>query len=401
MLLICVEAISGCKSIPDPKLVHDRVRNEIVRGELQTAATETDRAYQLYASRSPEWGWRFKILKAQVLITQSRAQEALVLLEGELPSSLASSDVAVRQLLFQGWAYRIKQDFPNSEKKLARAEQLADSSQPAILSEVLNARGNLEFDQQDYSSAEATFRRALTSARQHNLARQQLAALGNLVRITIINRHFAEAIDQSQAALQLARSTEMRSIEAALLGNLGWCYFQLGDFENALDFFKQARDASERLRITGNIIYWQGNVAQAYQELHEYASAKEMLKRTLENATKIDNKQTMTEALNYLVRLDLITGQLDEAERYNKQAQQIEAAGLDHFGVLETHLLAGRIGTLRGHFTGSERLLRQVMNDPAPSDSLKWEADAGLARMYDVRILDAAGSRISQVHRNV
>jgi CHAT domain-containing protein/Flp pilus assembly protein TadD len=392
VLLACMAAF-GCRSIQDPQLVYDRVSNKIVHGDLQSASIEVDRAFQRYNARSTEWGWRFKILKAQILVTQSRGQDALAVLEGVLPASLASSDVAVRQLLFQGIAYRIKQDFPNADKKLAQAEQLAISAQPALLSEVLNARGILDFDQQNYSSAEAAFHRALTSARHYNLARQQLSALGNLVRVTIINGRYGEAIDDSQTALQLARSADLRSIEAALLGNLGWCYFQLGDFENALDYFKQARDASERLGITGGSFYWEGSVAQSYQELHDYASAKELLKRTLDNASKIDNKQTMTENLNYLVRLDLITDQLEEAEQYNKQAMLIEDAGLDHFNVLETRLLAGRIATLMGDFAVSNQLFRQVMDGPAKADALKWEADAGLARMFDAQASYAPADR--------
>jgi CHAT domain-containing protein len=365
----------------------------MIRGDLQNAAKEIDQAYQLYNPRSAEWGWRFRILKAQVLVTQSRAQEAIVALEGELPPALTNSDVAVHKVLFEGVACRIKQDFANSEKKLTQAEQLANSSQPALLSEVLNARGSLEFDQQNYFSAEATFRRALASARRYNLDRQQLAALGNLARVTIANRRFGEAIDETQAALHLARSADMRSIQAALLGNLGWCYFQLGDFVNALDYFNQAKDTSERLQITGNTFYWEENAAQSYQELHEYASAKEMLKRTLDNATKIDNKQTMTETLNSLVRLDLITGELEEAERYNKQAQKTEDAGLEHFGILETRFLAGRIGILKGDFAGAEKLFHQVMDKSAEADSLKWEADAGLARMYDALTSEGRADR--------
>jgi CHAT domain-containing protein len=392
VLLLCA-ATSGCRSVEDPQVVYSRILQEIIRGDLQNAAKEIDQAYQLYNPRSAEWGWRFRILKAQVLVTQSRAQEAIVALEGELPPALANSDVAVRKVLFEGVACRAKEDFANSEKKLTQAEQLANSSQPALLSEVLNARGSLEFDQQNYFSAEATFHRALASARRYNLDRQQLAALGNLARVTIANRRFGEAIDETQAALHLARSADMRSIQAALLGNLGWCYFQLGDFVNALDYFNQAKDTSERLQITGNTFYWEENAAQSYQELHEYASAKEILKRTLDNATKIDNKQTMTETLNSLVRLDLITGELEEAERYNKQAQKTEDAGLEHFGILETRFLAGRIGILKGDFAGAEKLFHQVMDKSAQADPLKWEADAGLARMHDALASEARADR--------
>jgi CHAT domain-containing protein len=392
LVVVCLAAW-GCRSVQDPQLVYDRIIKDIYHGELPSAAAEADRAYQLYHSRSPEWGWRFKILHAQVLVTQSRGQEALALLDGTLPPSLASSEVAVRKALFEGAAYRVIQDFPNSESKLAQAERLANSAQPALLSEVWNVRGSLEYDEQKYAAAEVTYRQALASARYYHLERQQLAALGNLARVTIRKRHFSEAIDQNQSALQISRSLNMRSIEAAVLGNLGWLYFQLGDFENALDFFRQARDVSTQLGITGNSFYWNVNVAESYQELHEYVRAEEILKGTLDNATKIDNKQTIIETLNYLVRLDLISGKLEEAERYNKQAIEIQDAGLEHLGVLETHLLAGRIATLRGDFSSAEKLFRQVMADPAKADSLKWEADAGLARMYDAQASNTSADR--------
>ena len=358
--------------------------DNIVHGDLQSAATEANRACENYRSR-PEWVWRFKILKAQVLVTQSRGDEALTVLKGDLPPTLVASDTAVRKLLFEGDAYRLLQNFQESGVRLAKAEELADSSQPALLSEVLNARGALEFDQKEYSSAEESFHRALTSARTYKLPRQELASLGNLVRVTIIRRRFGEAIDQTQSALQVARSSRMGSIEAALLGNLGWCYFQLGDFENALDFFKQAREVSDRLNITGNTFYWDANVAEAHEELHEYATARQLFQQAINNANRIDSKQTMTESLNSLVRLDLITGQIDEAEENNREALRIEDAGLDHFGVLESRYLEGRIKTLRHDFAGAGNLFRQVMADPAVGDSLKWEAAAGLGRLYDAQ----------------
>lgn len=375
----------GFKFERDPQAVYDQIFDKIVHGDLKSAVTEADQAYQLFQSKSPEWAWRFRILEAQALVTQSRGQEALSVLQGDLPPSLASSDVAVRKPLFEGAAYRITQDFPAAERKLTQAEQEANASQPALLGEVLNARGALEFDQKDYASAEASFHRALALARSHGLPRQELAALGNMVRITITQRHFGQAIDESASALELARSLRMGSIEAALLGNLGWCYFQLGDFENALVFFQQAREASGRLSITGNSFFWEANVAEAHQELHEYAKARELFRRVLDNAAKIDNKQTMTESLNSLVRLDLITGQTDEADQNNRKALGIEEAGLDHFGVLESLFLEGRIEILRGDFAGAEKLFRQVIADRADADSLKWEAVSGFGRSYDAQ----------------
>lgn len=388
-LLTLWATIPACNSRPDPQAAYDRVFDKIVHGDLQSAAKEADQAYQLYAPRSQEWAWRFRILRAQILISQSNAQAALALLQGDLPASLASSEVAVRKNLLEGIAYRIAQAFPDSERKLAQAEQLANSYHPALLCEVLNARGALEVDERKHSAAEATFDQALASARQQNNARQQLTALGNLARVAILQRQFGKGVDQSEAALKISRSLGTQSVEATLVGNLGWYYFQLGDFENALASFKQAADASQRLGITGYSFYWQGSMAQIYEELHDYAAAETLLKSTLENARKLDNKQTMTESLNYLSRLSLITDHPAEAELYNREALQIEDAGLDHFGVLESQMLAGRIATKRKDFAQAEIRFRRVIQDPAAETFLKWEAEAGLAELYDSKSLRA------------
>ncbi|HKV23379.1 MAG TPA: CHAT domain-containing protein [Candidatus Acidoferrum sp.] len=387
-------SLCGCKSSPPPQLVYDRIFEKIIHGDLQTASAEVDQAVARYQPTSVEWGWRFKILKAQILITQSRAQPALDLLGPDLPASLVASDIAVRKLNYQAMAYRIQQDFPRAEAKVAQAQQLAEASQPSLLSEVLNSRGAIDFDEQKYPEAEASFRSALDSARRNNLSRQELASLGNLVRITIVNRHYAEAIDQSQAALSIAGKMNMGSLEAALLGNLGWCYFQLGDFVSALDYFNQARDASDKLKITGNTFYWEGNVAQSYQELHRYDQARQLLKQSLDNSARIDNRQLMTESLNSLVRLDLITGQRDEAEQFSSRAIGLEKSGLDHLGALESRMLAGRLKTLDGNYAEAHSLLDQAFQQSAPGDALKWESLAGLARLDDAQSHDSVADAL-------
>ncbi len=295
----------------------------------------------------------------------------------------------MRKSLFEGIALRYTQEFEQAEKKLKEAEFLAASSQPQLTGQVLNAQGALEVDEHKFASAEGTLRRALIFARQQKNRQQEASALGNLARTAFFEGHFGEGVDESQAALLLSRSLGLQSTEATLLGNLGWCYFQLGDFENALAFFKQAADASQRTGLTGYAFYWQGTLAQAYQELNDNDSAQALLKMTVDNASKLGNKQTMTENLNYLVRLSLKTNHLDDAEKYNRQALQIEEAGLDHFGVLESQLLAGRIAALRKEFVQSELHFRAVIRDPAADTFLKWEAQAGLAETYEGKLLPA------------
>ena len=381
----------GCNSDAKRRALRDQVVQEIQHGDIATASHDADKGYRLYAPGSEEWAWRFRVLQAQILLNQSKADEALVLLKEPLPGFLSSGDVAIHRLMLGGVAYRVRQDFTSSEQKLSEAQQLAETSHSSMLSDVLNARGALQFDQKKYQLAETTFFRALALAQENRNARQEAAAQMNLARVATLYGHYGDGTDRNQIALQLSKRFGYKSFEATSLGNLGWSSFQLGDFDNAVEFFKEAAEASQRLGLTGYTFYWQGFLAQTYQELNDYASAKALLLTTVENARKLGNKQTMTENLNYLVRLSLKTNQLDDAERYSQEALQIEEAGQDHFGVLETRLLAGRIATLKRNFPESEKSIRQVIEDPAAETEifLKWEAESALAEMHDAESLAA------------
>jgi CHAT domain-containing protein/Tfp pilus assembly protein PilF len=366
-------------------VLEQRIQREIHNGELSAALRDAESAYKEYAAKDVEWAWHFRVLEAQVLISQSDDKRTLALLNEDLPASLASSEVAVQKQVFTGKAHTFGHEYPKAERDFAEAERIARSLRPHLVCQVLLEMATLQVEEKNFQIADINFKNALAIARQEKISSYEATALGGLGWLATSQEHYDEAIYWNQAALKLSNSLGLKSTSATILGNIAWNYLELGDFENGLDFSKQAWDASERLGITGNSFYWEGTVAQSYQGLHDYGSAKEHLKKALENATKIDNKRTMAETLNYLVRLDLITKHLDEAERYNKLARQIEDEGPQDLNFLETRLLTGRIGTLRGDYTSSELHFRQVLDYAGRADSLKWEARAGLARMYDAQ----------------
>jgi CHAT domain-containing protein len=311
------------------------------------------------------------------------------LLKEPLPPSLATTDTAVRKIMLEGIAHRYTQEFEKSEKELNDAENLATSFQPRMLCHVLNAKGALEVDEQKYVDAEATYYRALELAREHGKPDQEASARVSLAWVAIKREHFDEAVDRGQSALQLVQSLDMQSYVATVFGNMGWAYFELGDFENALEFYRKGAEKSELSGLKGYSAYWYTGVANTYIMLHDYASAEDLSKRTLERARTLNNAQTITECLNTLAEIALRTGRLDEAEGYNKEAIRLEEEGLDHFGVLESLLLSGRVETRKGHFDQGKALFHLVSGDPKADTPLRWEVQARLAELHDAENLPA------------
>ncbi len=78
---------------------------------------------------------------------------------------------------------------------------------------------------------------------------------------------YPRAIDYYQQSLAIAREIGNRQGEGAALGNLGNCYYRLGDFPRAIDYYQQslaiAREIGNR-RGEGNAL---GNLGNCYYSL--------------------------------------------------------------------------------------------------------------------------------------
>jgi len=375
----------GCRSVPPPERLRDEITLDIRHGDLKTASVLIDQALARYENKSVEWSWRFRVMKAHVLASQAASAEALRILADDLPPALATTDIAVHKSMLEGLAYRVAQDFPRSEDKLAVAEELANRYQPQLLCEVLNVKGALQVNEQKYADAQATYSRALKLARDNQRTDQQASAEVSLAWVAAKLERFDEAVERGQAALKLSRSLEMQGLVATALGNLGWSYFELGDFESALEYYKEGAKRSEQSDLKGLAPYWFTGVANSYEAIHDYASAEDLSRRTLIRARSLNNAQTVTECLNTLAEVALRTGRLEEAEKYNQEALKIEEAGADHFGVLDSVVLFGRIEAKKRNFDEAEKQFRRVLDDPDAETAMRWGVQARLAELDDAK----------------
>jgi CHAT domain-containing protein len=351
------------------------------RGAFDTALQDVQRARQRYAPKSVEWAWRFRVLQAQILVSRAEYKAALALLSEQLPAQLRSSDIEARKEMVEGIAYRYAQQFENSREHLALAERLA-AAIPELLCQVLNAQGALAVDENRYASAEALFHRALVLARVKNLTWSEVTTLGNLGRVATSQEHFDEGLDWDRSALRLAQSLGTQAAASAILGNMAWNYRTLGDFDNALSYYKQAEDASARSGSIGNQIYWLTGMSNVYYEEREYGLAEAVLAQALDLARRHDDKRTLVEFLNDLAEIALETGHTERTEKYYAEVAQIEQAGLDQSGVLESLLIKGRLDEAHGAFAEAAKSFQRVINDPKTESAQKWEAEARLAHVY-------------------
>ena len=366
---------------------------KIKQGQLSSALKETDQALRLYPSATSEWHWRFSGLKAQVLVMQGQNSESLALLEPDPPSAFSDTDFAIRRKLTQGVANAYSQHSAEAAELIAEAETIAKANHPELLGEVALRRGTVCFLGGDNQGAENAYRAALASARENKDPFFEAASLSGLGLALTQRGRYDEAIERDREALRLSQSIGAYYSLAQVLGNMAWCYRNLGDFESALALYTQAEEASRQSDIKGDQIYWLSGISEVYYEEKDFARAEAILTRALDLARRRDDKSILTQFLTDLSEIALETGQIRSSEQYYKEATEIARVSNDPLEAMELLLIRGRIEAAQHHYTGAQKSFASLIADSRADPSQKWEAQARLASVYAGASEDAKAER--------
>jgi CHAT domain-containing protein len=352
------------------------------RGETKPALAETERALGCFPSGNSEWYWRFTILKAELLWRQGSSRQSLDLLAKEPPASMATSDVPIRRDLALATANIFTQHLPEADRLLAEAEALASSKHPEFLGEIALRRGTARYLAVEMEQAQAAYQDALRAARESKDRFLEGSALEGLGVVATAKEHYDEAVDWDHAASDLARALGAQRLLEETLGNMGWCYLELGDFESALTLYQQAEATSAQIGAIGDQVYWLTGIETVYYRQHDYTGAQNVLQQGLDLARRQDDKATLTEFLNDFAEIVVETGQFDLAAKYLDEASEVEKASPDQAGALGSLLIRGRYLEKKRDYAGAENCFRQLIADPKSNSPQKWEAEADLAKVY-------------------
>jgi len=372
----------GCNRPTDPQTTFDQARATFIRGDLGTARLQANTAYRRFSSE-PEWGWRFRLLEAEVLLVQGPGKDVLSLLDSSLPPQLASTDLAIKQLTLQGSAYAQLDRFQDSEGCLKKAEALSDTLRSPLAGEIARARGVLEVHRNHLENAGLFFRQSLQLARQQNDAHLQMTDLLNLGNVAEREEHYDESIDWSNEANQKAQILGDRRLAQLAQGNVGWAYYKMGDFDKALIMYQEAEKAATDLRVTYQRILWLNNIGQVYFQLNQFGVARDYYRQSLALAQTNENSEQITDALTSLAFVSVQTGQLDEAQGYSEQAFQKAHSRNDRASELYPLLVMGQIAAVHGNQKHAEEVFHEVAGAPESDLSLRWQAQNDLAKLYE------------------
>ena len=146
LLAVVLWGLPGCHSAgPEPGTLFHSICADFLHGDLELAQHRAAQSRQEF-SHSQEWGLRFGLLEAEILLRQYRPKDALALLAAtSLPVPTQSDLVIKREVLF-GLAHSRLDQLELAARELRRAHELAEAQHSPGIGDVLRAEALLERD---------------------------------------------------------------------------------------------------------------------------------------------------------------------------------------------------------------------------------------------------------------
>jgi CHAT domain-containing protein len=324
-------------------------------------------------------GWKFRLLSAENLISLGRVKEASALLETSGRPSDAS--LLARRTMDRARVARTLD--PEKGPQLTHdALRAALGSRDPVL--MCMARLTMSEFTATLSEAESYDRAALAGAEQERdpylLTWAKLDLGFNRARFS----RFDEAILFLDQARENAQQCGAKSFLAISLGNLGWCYFMLGDIDHAQDALTRAAALSGRIGAKDLQHRWLGELGNIYMIRGDLDRAAAYQKRAAALAEEVGNDAWQAIALTNLAEISLDKGDLAGAQSFNDRALTTKRRLGDEWSLVYSELIAAAIDAKARRYGPAESGYRTAIERAprAHAPDVLWQAYGGLAALY-------------------
>lgn len=384
---LTVLAFTACRSGVQSLDAEFREARSLLPGEQFALALPKAEAGLARAERigNPAILWRFRLLKADILIGQRLAAKTLALLDsfGEPPAGTEWAEVRAHLLLLRGRAAYSLNRLRESEASLAGAASVAKQAGSESLSaEVMLRQGALLVRQSKFEEAHQAFQSVAATAVRLQDAYLEANALGNFGYALLTESRNDEAIPWFERAIVIFTRLGAGDSVARTHGNLGNCYFRLGDYDNARIHYDNAQEWFAKTGNRDSQQIWIGNAGNVSYEMADYATAEAAYRRALEIARQVPSPVWIARWLNNLAATSLELGKWDAAETYNNEAleklRRLQDASWEPTALVN----AARIEEGRDHPDRAREYFRSALGKRAEDPGVPLDAHAGLARTY-------------------
>ena len=361
---------------------YDHARRLFQAGYLALSQQEASSGFEQYQTSSPSWAAKFELLEANSMLFRGMYEDALRVLSRYRDSG--TSDGTVEKLAIEAVALTRQQQVATADERLTRADEICRNTDLQACGDELAARAILAAKLGRTEDARQSFLHALSFALAHHNQWLQVSSELNLGYAAMQLGHFDEAVDWSRNAYRAASVQGFENLAQGAAGNLGWAYYQLGDDERALEQFLAAEKSAERLGNPRYQLKWLSTAGYVYRDSGDLSRAGQAYRQALNLARQIDSREDIVNALQDLADISVTAGDLDRAGEYINQAKALEtSAGGQPSAVLE--LTMGKLAAAHHDDAQADDFFRAIQSDRSSLMTTKLSAGFELAKLYEAQ----------------
>jgi CHAT domain-containing protein len=379
-LVAAILLLYGCGLRPAERLdaLFDAASDDLHAGELAKGQLAAEHGMALAASRRDlVYQWKFRLLRCEILLYSSRAEEVLNQLRDDVPPAPEFATLAARKMTMEARAVSMLGRVDEGEMRLGAAHRAAEAAKAEdVLLEIEALQGVRLMRRQHYDEAETALRSALARARALHSAYSEAGVQVNLGVVRLLRLRYDEAVPYFEKAAALA-GPRSRTLYSLARSNLALCYSQLGEHDRALEIHLQSVAQNERSGARYYLENALGETGRTYMIKGDLRAALPYLERALSLASEANKT---VDAAIWAGNLSVCYSELRDwqnAASFNQQAVRLKSAANMHtlyYNVLN----AARIAGGRGESAEAERLYQQAIDEGKSDPSVVWEAHAGL-----------------------
>lgn len=358
---------------------YDYAEQLFIHGRLAQCQQEAAGDVKQFRISAPVWAERFKLLQAQAQLWRGLYVDALRTLSGVLP---ADPNETAQKLAIEASAFIKLLRFSDADRSLQRAELICKSADYPACGSVLRARGVYAIDRGQLNEARHYFLDSLSYARSHHDEFLESTALVNLTVFALQSDHYDEAADWSKAAQRVALELGAQAVSEIASGNLGYAYYDLGDYEKSLELFVDAEEHAVKLGSLRDQLKWLEDIGLVHQTEGEPERAAPVYRQALDLARRLDSKMDVIISLEDLAYAAIDAGRMEEASSYVDKLTPLTQASENPLHRLVVVLARAKIAAARHRNLQAEGLLHSVEQDSAAPIFFQIEAEWDMAQLY-------------------
>ena len=369
----------GPKKTESPESSFSEAQLLFQRGDLIHAEEKASLGTKQWQN-SPEWSWRFRILKAEILVWRGLSKDSLEEIK-DIPPAQLPTDIVVRWRTTRALAFCLLRQYDDADRLFLEAHSLSSSNRSDLLAEILAGQGLAALFRNNYDQAETLLGESTKIARQSNNHFIEASSLGNLGLASLRRGRYDQAIDWYEAALVPSTALGNKTSIEKVNGSLGWCYYKMGDFEKALGLYAEAVKVAAEMGVLKDQQIWLSNIGLIYMKQRDYKQAQSYYAQSLSVAERLDSKPAAATVLTNLALSEIQAQQFQQAEEHNAKALEIKHSLNDRPAELYSILNQAQLEASQAKVPDAKQHFNEVITE-SDDVSLRWEAQVELAKLY-------------------